>query len=173
MTMISEWIQTHAMLLSMTQTMSTPPLSWTCLSGAIEDGTWPVTGRAPDSRSISGLFTWTQGPLAASVAVLGDQPSYYEHLRLSWMTAMDQSDDQRSSPSSLTGFGRFQSRTGHLPRWSAHVRVRKKNLGRKGPQKQLLPRSIGVGKPSSRSHEEKVEGKASSTRVPWKTHKTG
>lgn len=64
------------------------------------DGGRNVTVRVPDSRTISGLFTWTQDPLAVSVAVLGDQPSYYEHLRLSRMTAMDQSDDQRSSSSS-------------------------------------------------------------------------
>ena len=70
----------------------------------------------PDSRFISGLFTWTQEPLAASVAAFGNQPSYYEHLRLSRMTAMDQRDDQRSTSSASLDSDGFRARrvTSHV-----------------------------------------------------------
>jgi hypothetical protein len=90
--MINEWIQTQAMLLSTTQTMATLALP------IGRDRGRNVTGHQTPGPSQS-CSHGHRTPTAASGATFGDQPSYCDHLRLSRMTAMDQSDDQRPSPS--------------------------------------------------------------------------
>jgi len=144
--------QTHTMLPPTTQTLSNPLL---VLDPPIGHGRgWNVTSRR--SRPPEDLAHMDVCPLAASLATVGNQPNYHKHQRSSWMTAMDRSDDQR--PSSSTSWILTVSEPKKLStlqrRQCESVRV-EKNLGRTAPQKPLLPRSIGVGRISSHSHEQR------------------